>query len=410
MRKIIKEVTLQTNGLRIIAMERHISPIIGIQLWIGAGSVDEEAKISGCAHLLEHMLPLSTSKSIYRIRYIKEIGGILNCGTRKEFTLYSLICSNSYINDAFDFIVNLLNPSFNAEVYKKEKNVVMDEILLDTTIPKLDAILWKEAFKGSPYERPVKGTLSSIRGIKITDIKNYFENYYVPNNVTIVIVGDFNADNILKIAEDKFGLMEPKSYQVASTFEVPALTEARRVLIKGPTRLAYMKIGWLIPNINSPARYPLEVLKSLIRYGKDVSFSRNLRYQYLLSNIVVNCHFLKNGGLFVIETTSEPKRVEETENRVVSGMSSLEDEIDEEKVTNEKTMVEYEHVTKFLKCFDIVSLLGYTATLMGHVETYDTFMSNLQAVTKEDVLEVLRNYFENTPYVTVVYTPGDITR
>jgi zinc protease len=402
---ITKEIIL-TNGLRIIAMERHISPIAVVHLWVGAGSADEDAELTGCAHLLEHMLPLSISKSIYQVRYIKEIGGILNCGVHKDFTFFSITCSNSELNDAFGFIANLLTPSFNDNIYKREKNVVMDEILLDSTIPKstLDSRLWEEAFKGYPYERSVKGTLSSIKNIELTDLKKYFESYYVSKNITIVIVGDFNADSILKIVEDNFGLIKFKSGLVVPTYEMPTLARSKRVFLREEaTSLAFMKIGWLIPSINSPDRYPIEVLKSLMCYDKNLFFSRSFKYQYRSSNnIAASCHFLKNGGLFVIEMTCDLNQVEETENKLIEGLLSLEDRVNEEKVTNGKSRIEYEYATKFLKCFDTAFQLGFSTTLMGSAETYDKFMSNLQTVTKDDILEVLGIYFKNTPYVSIV--------
>src|SRR3989344_8113085 len=194
------------NGLKVI-IEKRKSDSVSIEAMVGVGSNYEDKNISGISHFIEHILfkgtKTKTAKQISSL--IEDVGGRLNAYTSKERTAYHGKVPKQYLQVLLDVLSDMLqNPVFDENELKKEKNVVLSEAKIWKDQPRLNQwnLLEKILWKKHPAKNPIIGTVETIKRITRKDILNYYKKYYIPNNITLTIVGDIE-DNVLELVKKK---------------------------------------------------------------------------------------------------------------------------------------------------------------------------------------------------------------
>jgi zinc protease len=198
------------NGLEVVMLENHSVPLISVFVAIKAGAARETYAQNGLTHFLEHMLFNGTSKFTQKELYdeMDLIGGYNNAFTRKDFTVFTITTPSKFIDRGMELQSGMLfDSTFPPEKVQKEIGIVSEEIRRDYSSPdqlvedNFDA--W--VFKGTPYEKTIIGSVPVVSKFTAEDVVNYWKTYYSPNNMTLIVMGDFKPSEMYTLLNKYYG-------------------------------------------------------------------------------------------------------------------------------------------------------------------------------------------------------------
>ncbi|MFM8812706.1 MAG: M16 family metallopeptidase, partial [Methylophilaceae bacterium] len=185
-----------SNGLKLIVQEDHRAPVVVSQVWYRAGSLDEVNGKTGVAHVLEHMMFKGTNKvpAGQFSRLVAAAGGRENAFTSQDYTTYFQQLEKSQLPLSFRLEADrMANLNFSDEEFAKEIKVVMEERRWrteDKPQSKVREQFHITAYQAHPYGRPIVGWMNDLENMTAADAREWYKNWYAPNNATVVVVGD----------------------------------------------------------------------------------------------------------------------------------------------------------------------------------------------------------------------------
>ncbi|MEO0224793.1 MAG: pitrilysin family protein, partial [candidate division WOR-3 bacterium] len=189
------------NGMVVLLKRDSKLPLVSIQIWVRVGSIYETEQINGISHFLEHLVFKGTSKyNMYEIsKKIEYYGAILNAGTSKEYTVYYTDIPKNGLYDAIDVLSQLVfYATFPDEELEKERNVVIEEIKRSEDNP--INVLYENfnglLFKKTPYKWRIIGKEDNIKSLSKQQIVDYYQKFYIPQNMILSICGDIDYNEI----------------------------------------------------------------------------------------------------------------------------------------------------------------------------------------------------------------------
>ncbi|NOY89110.1 MAG: insulinase family protein [FCB group bacterium] len=226
-----KDSTYQlANGMKVILKENHSSPMVASIIFVKSGSKYESRYENGITHFLEHLLfDGTTHLSREQLdNSIGDLGGYINAFTRKDFTAFLVLLPKQYIDYGLTVQADMLfNSTFPENELTKERKVVIEEINRDSDAPSAiaESFFTQKAYANTSYNRPVLGYSTFIENIPRDAIIAYWKKYYTPQNMTVLIIGDFNKENMKNIIDSSLGTIKPKSLTTSN--ETDSLTEQK---------------------------------------------------------------------------------------------------------------------------------------------------------------------------------------
>ena len=274
--------TVLDNGLKVIVQEEHTAPLASVWCWYKVGSKDERPGITGVSHWVEHMnfkgttnIPRDQVKGI-----IEQFGGSWNGYTWIDQTTYLETATRDAL-DRMLFIESerMANCLYHPDDCESERTVIISELQGGENDPDqlLDQELTATAFKAHPYRHPTIGWLSDLETMTRDDLYSYYKRYYVPNNATLVIVGDVDTPDALKRAGRHFGRIAPGAAVPRLRTTEPEQTGERRLTIRKPGTTAYLKIGYHAPAVADPHFFPLAILDAVLTGAKGLNLWSSFR-------------------------------------------------------------------------------------------------------------------------------------
>ncbi len=242
------------NGLTVIVQEDHAADLVGVDVWVKAGSGNETDANNGVSHFIEHMIFSATAKREPGDMDLEmeSLGATLDAHTSHDWAHFSTTVSSRYLDKALDVLSDaLMNAQFREADLQDERPVILDEIAkkLSNPVAVCKDILAQELYKTHPYALPIEGTSRSIAKITRNDILDYYHKHYVAANAAVVIVGDVNTQE----AVDAVG----KAFQGLSSAAAPEVnnptidTSSTKQVVKslnGPYKQDYLAIGFIGPS------------------------------------------------------------------------------------------------------------------------------------------------------------------
>ena len=206
------------NGMEIVLVPNHSVPVIASIVLVRTGLHNELPAINGASHFLEHLLFNGTERRTQEQLYdeVDLLGAYNNAHTDWDYTSYIILAPKENFEQALDIQADMLFHSILPEdKFEKEKGIILEEIAKDKTDPSYGARLWfrRTLFGASMYSLPVLGAESSIREMTRDDVWAYYQQYYVPNNMTAFIMGDFQLEDMEQMVEQYFGPALPGDSQ-----------------------------------------------------------------------------------------------------------------------------------------------------------------------------------------------------
>ena len=274
--------TVLDNGLKVLVQEEHTAPLASVWCWYKVGSKDERPGLTGVSHWCEHMnfkgttnIPRDQVKGI-----IEKFGGSWNGYTWIDQTTYL----ETATRDALDRMLFIESERMASCLYhpddcESERTVIISELQGGENDPDqlLDQELTATSFKAHPYRHPTIGWLPDLQTMTREDLYGYYRGYYVPNNATLVIVGDVDADTALRQVERHFGPIKPGSAPERMRTIEPEQSGERRLTIEKEGTTAYLKVGYHAPSATDPHFFPLLILDAVLTGAKGLNLWSSFR-------------------------------------------------------------------------------------------------------------------------------------
>ncbi len=391
------------NGLRIVTVENHKSPVVTFQVWYRVGSRNEVTGKTGISHLLEHMMFKGTSK-YGKGEYsgiVARNGGNENAFTSQDYTAYFQNISSDRLEIPLelesDRMVNLL---IDPAEFMLERDVVKEERRLrteDDPVSSLVEELYASAFKIHPYHSPVIGWMTDLSNLTRDDIYNYYKEYYRPDNATIVVVGDINTDELLSKISHYFGSIPGGTPVPEVKITEDEQKGERRFLYKREAQLPYVIYGYHAPNYEDRDHYALDLLSNILSGGKSSRLYQKLVYSKQIA--------LAAGGgftpiqadpeLFYFYAQLKPDRtVEEAEAALNEEIERIRSEpVSARELQKARNQIEASFIMGQDSFFYQAMLIGQLETTGAGADYLENYIDEIRRVTPEDIMRVANRYF-----------------
>lgn len=202
------------NGIRVLLIENPALPMIGANMIIKVGSAYETFSTSGMSHMLEHLLFNGTTSRNQKQLYdeVDMIGGYNNASTTEYYTNFMMVTPSENIRKGMEIQADMLfNSTLLQEKFDKEKGIVLEEISKSLVNPteQLERNTSAVLFQGHSLSLSTLGTYSTIQSMNRDAVNSFYKNYYVPNNMILSVIGNFNTKEMLALVKEIYGKANP---------------------------------------------------------------------------------------------------------------------------------------------------------------------------------------------------------
>ena len=397
------------NGLRVLILEVHTAPLATVWAWYRVGSKDEGPGLTGVSHWVEHMnfrgstnIPREKVKGI-----IEQYGGYWNGYTWIDQTTYT----ETATRDALDRMLFIESERMGSCLYdpadcEAERTIIISELQGGENDPDtlLDQELTATAFRAHSYRHPTIGWLSDLQTMTRDDLYGHYRRFYVPNNATLVIVGDFDADAAMRDVVKRFGGIPAGDVGRRPQTKEPEQLGQRRVTISKDGTTAYLKIAHHAPAGDEAEFVPLLVLDAVLTGAKGVNLWASFRtpppqrsarlYQALVntglaSGITGSIVPTQLPFMYTISATAtEGTALDRLEDAAVAEIDRVaRGGITPQELTKAKTQLRARLIFEDDSITNIAHQLGYFATI-GRWQDFHALPARIDAVTLEQVAQV----------------------
>lgn len=407
------------NGLKILVREDHRAPVVVSQIWYKVGSSYEPSGLTGISHLLEHLMfkgtPAIPGGEFSRL--IAANGGNQNAFTSYDYTAYFQTLEKERLELSFrleaDRMRNLL---LQAEDVAKEVQVVAEERRLRTEDQPeafTDERFRAAAYIVSPYRNPIVGWMQDIQAITPADLRAWYQQWYAPNNATLVVVGDVAPTQVRDLAQKHFGVLPTSKITAPRSVHELAPQGERRITVKTPAELPYVLLGYPVPTLKTAAQdwepYALDVLGGVLDGGNSGRLSRNLVRGAQVAAAAGASYSATSRleELFVLAANpTQGRSSAEIEQALRAEVAKLRAElVSAEELARVIAQVSAADVYQQDSLFYQGMRLGILETVGLGWNKLDDYVQRIQAVSGEQVREVARKYLTDERLTVAVLEP-----
>ena len=385
--------TVLKNGLTII-FEKTKSKSITLGICVKTGSVNETNENRGISHFLEHLIFEGTKNRTGReiVKEIEGVGGEFNAFTNYELTFFYAKVLSKFFNNALDVISDILKDSlFEDKIIEKERKVVLEEMNLWKDEPK--SYQWylfhKALYKNHPAKYPVIGFKETLLRLKRNDILDYFDKYYVPNNMVVILTGDIKQKikNKLKKEFDELKFKPIIKPEIKEEKENYGL----RIKKRKDVIQSYFITGFKTVTLGHEDSYALDLLSVILGWGQSSRLFNEIRMKRGLSYDVGATHECnKTFGYFGAYLSTEPKNLELCKNLILNEFKL--EKLTDKEIDDAKNMIEGLKLLRNEDTKELAFSLGYWEN-SSKAEDFYNYIKKLKKVTKQDILRVHKKYF-----------------
>ena len=418
------------NGLKLLVKEDHRAPVVVSQIWYKVGSSYEHEGITGISHALEHMMFKGTKKypAGEFSRIISANGGEENAFTGADYTAYFQTMEKSRLEISFKLEADRMrNLSIPDAEFLKEIKVVQEERRMRTEDnPRAFSheVAMATAYQTSPYRQPIVGWMADLQSMQSENLKDWYRQWYAPNNATVVVAGDVIPEDVYKLAKKYFGKLKAEKISPPNSISEVEQHGIKRVVIKRPAEIPHILMAYKIPVLRTTLAesavieqwepYALEVLAGVLDGGSSARFaSRLVRGKEIASNVGAGYPLTSRlDGLFTLSgTPAQGKTTDELENAIRQELTDLQNNpVSEQELERVKAQVVSSDIYEKDSVFYQGMILGMLETVGLSWTIVDEYVDRVKAVTAEQVQSVARKYFIDDRLTVAVLEPQAIDR
>ena len=409
-----KETRLK-NGLRVITVEDHSSPVIALDITYNVGSRNERPGRTGFAHLFEHMMFKGSENvgSGEHFYLIFNNGGTMNGTTNEDRTTYFEALPSNQLDLALfleaDRMRSLAITKANLD---NQRNAVQEERRLgvdNQPYGKSNEIQQELIYDNFAYKHTTIGSMEDLNAATVEDVAAFFKMYYAPNNAVLTLVGDFNTADALKKIKQNFEVIPRQPDPPAVDMTEPQQTAERRATVDDAlARAPQVDIAFKDVPGNTPDFYALQVLAASLAGGQSSRLYQALvKDKQLVTNIFGFQDEKRGTGAFYISATLRPGvKTEDVESAIYAEIERLKkDGIADWELEKAKNTTRRNFINGLQSSLSRAIQMSVWTVYYNDPNLINTRMDKVAAVTKEDVARVANKYLTQTNRTVVITMP-----
>ncbi len=402
------------NGMQVVLLEDHSTPIVHAEIWYHVGSKNERPGRTGFAHLFEHMM-FKGSKNVEpegHPSWISSIGGQSNAYTTEDATVFWETVPAQYLPLVLWLEADrLATLRIEEDVFKTEREVVKEERRMridNQPYGRLNELIYDQAFTVHPYKHPTIGSMKDLEAASISDVRDFFRTYYVPNNATLVLVGDFNTKEAQDLVTKYLGRVPKSDRPVPRDIpKEPPQTKERRVRLEESWPLPAVVVAHHITFDGDPDSYPLHIASKVLSDGQSSRIYRKLVYEKQIALAAFGGgNIIEDPNLFYSVAIVQPGHTtDEAINALIAELDQLRNEpITPAELQQAKNQFARDYIFSRESNKDKAMQLGHAAVIHNDIKTADGEFDIFMNITQADVQRVARKYFtpENRLVMTIM--------
>ncbi|TAL60031.1 MAG: insulinase family protein [Legionella sp.] len=396
------------NGLKVLVKEDHRAPIAVAMIWYNVGSADESGGITGVSHAIEHMMFKGTSKYPIGVfsKTIASLGGQDNAFTNMDYTAFFEKVDAAHLATCFELEADRMNNLLlDANEFAQEIKVIREERRLRTD-DNPQALAFERflatAHLTAAYNHPVIGWMSDLNQMSVNDIKTWYQNYYGPNNATLVVVGDVDPQKVRALAEKYFASIPKKTFLARKPQEEPPALGKKSLIVHAPAKLPLLLMGYGVPSLvtakNKWEPYALELIAGILDAGNGSRLAKNLiRGSHVATgaDVYYNLYSRYPTQFVLYGAPSQNNSVADLQKSLLSELEILKTvPVSEKELQRIKTQIIAQKTYEKDSIFGQAMELGLLETVgIGWQHTND-YVKDLNAITPEQIQKTAQRYFQ----------------
>jgi zinc protease len=416
--KLDYTMTTLPNGLQVVLLEDHSTPIVHAEIWYHVGSKNERPGRTGFAHLFEHMM-FKGSKNVEpegHPSWISSVGGQSNAYTTEDATVFWQTFPAQYLPLVLWLEADrMASLRIEENVFQTEREVVKEERRMrveNQPYGRLNEIIYDQAFTTHPYKHPTIGSMHDLEAASVNDVRDFFKTYYVPENATLVLVGDFDTKEAVGLVTQYLGRVPKASRPVPRDIpKEPPQTKERRVHLEESWPLPAVVVAHHITFDGHPDSYPLHVASKVLSDGQSSRIYKSLVYEKQIALAAFGgANIIEDPNLFYAVAIVQPGHTtEEAATALIAELDRLKKEaISEAELQQAKNQFARDYILGRESNKEKATTLGHAVVIHNDIKTADGEFDIFMNMTTKDVQRVAQTYFkpENRLVLTIMPKSG----
>ncbi len=401
------------NGLTLLTQEQHAAPVVAIQVWVNVGSADETDDIAGIAHVHEHMLFKGTERrGLGEIaRAVEGAGGEINAWTSYDQTVYHVVLAADEAATGLDILSDAIrNSAFDTEELKREIEVIIEEIRRAEDAPsrRIAKALFALAYEQHPYHRPVIGSEATVRALTRERILQFFRDNYRPDNITVVVTGAFDTQQMVQLVRRYFG-----DWRVSGQRKLPPRAveaeqaDLRLRVMSEQVKESRVSVAWHIPGLVHADIAAIDVLSVLLGHGDSSRlYVKTRRAEELVNDVYAYAYTPRDPGVFIVGAGLKAESMEPALESMLSTVYDLRDRlVGADELEKAKVIVLSESAYQRETVQGEARKLGFFETVAGDFQFEKAYDAALRKLTPEAIRDAARKYLTRAPSVVMQQPP-----
>ena len=431
---LTKEVEIyeQDNGHKIVLAHKE-GGMVSVSSWVKTGSINENDKNNGISHFLEHLMFKGTHKhKAGEFDHILESkGAIVNAATWKDYTFYYVTLPKGENNENFytaidlhaDMMTDPVIPDYEmgapfdindkTVTDKRERHVVIEEIRMRKDQP------WTMVYNATnnamytshPYKRDVIGTPQIISQVSQEEVMNYYRTFYSPKNVTTIIAGDFDSEDVLRRVVEAFKWGERPEPPQRNILPDKPVSETVYIENEANINSSFMMFGFL----GSLAKdlknsIALEMLAIILGEGTSSRLYTNLvekQEEHIFNMIDAENYLFRDGCNFFVQANFNPQYKDKAISLVKSEIEKLKQGITDKELNKAKKKLKSRFACEVETVSDIGETIGYYMTVCDDLALAEEYLPVCESISTDDLAEAAKTYLDLNHAVISVLRPKD---
>jgi zinc protease len=415
--KLQYDISKLPNGLTVVLSEDHSTPIVHLGVWYHVGSKNEKKGRTGFAHLFEHMM-FKGSKNVKPEEHtsvVASVGGQSNAYTTDDETVFWQTLPAQYLPLAAWLEADrMATLRIDKDTFINEREVVKEERRMrvdNQPYGRLNEIIYDQAFTTHPYKHPTIGSMEDLEAASIDDVREFYETYYVPENATLVIVGDFDSAQTKSIINQYFGRVPKAERPVPRDIpKEPPQTREKRATLQAPWPLPAVVVAYHITYDGHPDSYPLHIASKVLSDGQSSRIYQSLVYERQLAVTAFGgANLIEDPNLFYAVAIVQPGQLpEDAIKALIAELEKLKAEpITERELQRAKNQFARDYILGRESDQQKALQLAHAVVIHNDITTADGEFEIFQKMTTADVQRVARTYFNEQNRIVLTIMPSN---
>ncbi len=418
------------NGHKIVLAYKK-GGMVNVSSWVKTGSINENNKNNGISHFLEHLMFKGTHKHpAGEFDHILEArGAIVNAATWKDYTFYYVTLPKGENNENFNLAIELhadmmidpvipdyeMGAPFDVKdknvTDKRERHVVIEEIRMRKDQP------WTKVYNATnhamytnhPYKRDVIGTPEIISQVSQQEIMDYYRTFYSPQNVTTIIVGDFNYEEVLEKVIKEFDWGERPNPPERNILPDNPVSETVYIENEANINSTFMMFGYLgVPARDLKNLIALEMLSVILGEGLSSRLYVNLvenQDEQIFNMIDAENYSFRDGSNFFVQANCNSEYKDKAIELIKQEIEKLKEGITSRELNKAKKKLKSRFASEAETVSEIGESIGYYMTVCDDLDLAEQYIPTCESMTEKDLIEAAKKFLNINNAVISVLTP-----